>query len=577
MNQNVTKIEAVKPKTKYDETEKPINVCAYCRVSTDNRDQANSFESQQRFFEREFKRHDNWKIKKIYADKGISGTSIEKRDEFNRMIQAAKLGTYDLILIKEVSRFSRNMQDIMNVVEDLRKRKVFIFFLTDDINTENADYRELLTTAGLQAEAESRKTSKRVHWGHLNQMEAGVVFGRKEMLGYNIKRDDDGKQYFEIIPEEAEIVKTIFKEYVFGDKGTFQIAKLLQKKGIQTKQGNFNWTNTVILRVLKNEKYVGDLVQGKTYTPDFLDHKKQYNHNNESEIVIIRDHHPNEAIIDRDLWDKAQAKLEANTSSNEAKAKHSNRYWCSGKVFCGNCGNRYISKTRKLKAIDEDGNQRITKRWLCWEKHLHGQPHIIKTDTGEEIPVGCSSLTLQDKVLKTAAIDLLTDIMASQIDELKNDFNVFYEQTKDKELAKEEKKIIKIEKKIDDNKTVLEKNYESFLRGIVDENIYISIKEKLEKENAEMYSQIEKLRSSNYSSLNLALELERKKQAIDDLLNLKSDDLNDSVLLNLIDRIVVYDDHLEYFFVFYDKPYKIRFKTKGRLDGYQVFTEVILD
>ena len=203
-----------------DNDEQKIAVCAYCRVSTDKDDQRNSFEAQKRFFDREFENHPNWTVRTIYADKGISGTSLKKRDEFNRMIADAMAGRYDLIITKEVSRFSRNVRDILNIVGDLRDRGVHIWFLAEDIYTEDKDYEEQLIKAGDQAEAESRKTSKRVQWGQLRQMENGVIFGRKEMFGYNIKRDENNKQYFEIIPEEAEVVQRVFTMYANG-MGTF--------------------------------------------------------------------------------------------------------------------------------------------------------------------------------------------------------------------------------------------------------------------------------------------------------------------------------------------------------------------
>ena len=172
-----------------DNTEKKIAVCAYCRVSTAKDDQRNSFEAQKKFFDDEFKRHPNWTVRTVFADKGISGTSLKKRDEFNRMVAEAMAGKYNLIITKEVSRFSRNVRDILNIVGDLHDRGVYIWFLTEDIYTEVNDYEAELNKAGDQAEAESRKTSKRVKWGQRRQMENGVIFGRKEMFGYNIKRD----------------------------------------------------------------------------------------------------------------------------------------------------------------------------------------------------------------------------------------------------------------------------------------------------------------------------------------------------------------------------------------------------
>ena len=179
------------------------NVCAYCRVSTDETDQKNSLKSHQKFFESFFKKHSNWNNVRIFADEGLSGTSLEKRNAFNETLSLARYSGIDIIITKEVSRFSRNVQDLLNIVEELQNRGDYIWFLSDDINTESNDYRERLSQIATNAEQESLRTSRRVKWGQLQQMERGMVLGRKEIYGYNIVTDEFGEQHFEIIPEEA--------------------------------------------------------------------------------------------------------------------------------------------------------------------------------------------------------------------------------------------------------------------------------------------------------------------------------------------------------------------------------------
>ena len=179
------------------------NVCAYCRVSTDDTDQKNSLASQERFFAGLFKKHPKWNNVGIFADEGLSGTSLEKRNAFNEMLSIARYGGIDIIITKEVSRFSRNVQDLLNIVEELQNRGDYIWFLSDDINTESNDYRERLSQIATNAQQESLRTSRRVKWGQLQQMERGMVLGRKEIYGYNIVTDEFGEQHFEIIPEEA--------------------------------------------------------------------------------------------------------------------------------------------------------------------------------------------------------------------------------------------------------------------------------------------------------------------------------------------------------------------------------------
>ena len=275
-------------------------VAAYCRVSTDNEDQANSFESQQRYFKQYIERNPDWELYEIFADEGISGTSTKKRKEFNRMIACAKNGDFDLIITKEISRFARNTLDSIYYTRDLKKHGVGVIFLNDSINTLDGDAELRLAIMSSIAQEESRKTSERVKWGQKRQMEQGVVFGRS-MLGYDVK---DGKMT--INEEGAKIVRLIFHKFVNEGKGTHVIARELREEGILPCRVK-EWQNTVILRVIRNEKYCGDLVQKKTYTPDFLSHEKKYNRGQE-EFVIIKDHH--EPIVSRELFEEAKALVE---------------------------------------------------------------------------------------------------------------------------------------------------------------------------------------------------------------------------------------------------------------------------
>ncbi|MEY8509686.1 recombinase family protein [Lachnospiraceae bacterium 42-17] len=352
-------------------------VAAYCRVSTDNEDQANSFESQQRYFRQYIERNPDWELYAIFADEGISGTNTKKRKEFNRMIECAKNGDFDLIITKEISRFARNTLDSIFYTRDLKKHGVGVIFLNDNINTLDGDAELRLAIMSSIAQEESRKTSERVKWGQKRQMEQGVVFGRS-MLGYDVK---DGKMT--INEDGAKIVRLIFHKFVDEGKGTHVIARELREEGIEPMRVK-EWQNTVILRVIRNEKYCGDLVQKKTYTPDFLSHEKKYNRGQE-EFVIIKDHH--EPIISRELFDKANRILDAKSLSQEGKAKHSNRYPFSGKIKCGRCGASYVARYKTRK----DGSR--YKAWRCYEAANHGRPHIDKAGN----QVGCSGESIRNE------------------------------------------------------------------------------------------------------------------------------------------------------------------------------------
>lgn len=352
-------------------------VAAYCRVSTDHEDQANSFESQQRYFRQYIERNPDWELYEIFADEGISGTNTKKRSEFKRMIACAKEGDFDLIITKEISRFARNTLDSIYYTRDLKKHGVGVIFMNDNINTLDGDAELRLAIMSSIAQEESRKTSERVKWGQKRQMEQGVVFGRS-MLGYDVK---GGKMT--VNEDGAKIVRLIFHKFANENKGTHVIARELREAGI-TPMRVKEWSNTVILRVIRNEKYCGDLVQKKTFTPDFLSHEKKYNRG-EEEFVIIKDHH--EPIVSRELFEKANRILDEKSLTQEGKAKHSNRYPFSGKIKCGCCGSSYVARYKNRK------NGTRYKAWRCYKSATQGSPHTDKAGN----PLGCSNPSIRNE------------------------------------------------------------------------------------------------------------------------------------------------------------------------------------
>ncbi len=348
-----------------------IRVASYCRVSTDHEDQANSFEAQQRYFRQYIDRQPDWELYQVYADEGISGTSTKKRNQFNRMISDAHMGKFKLIITKEVSRFSRNILDTIGYTRELKALGVGVIFMNDSIDTRDPDAELRLSIMGSIAQEESRKTSTRVKWGQTRQMERGVVFGRS-LLGYDVM---DGKMTVNL--EGAELVRLIFHKYGVEKKGTSVIARELREAGFLTYRGNPKWSNSHIVKILKNEKYVGDLVQKKTYTPDYLTHEKRYNHG-EEEFVTLENHH--EAIVERDLWNIVQSEMKKRNPHGQLGAGHSNRYVLSGKIKCGLCGYSFVSRKKQRK----DGS--FYRRWSCFTAANEGTAH---TDPQGNL-VGCN-------------------------------------------------------------------------------------------------------------------------------------------------------------------------------------------
>lgn len=325
-----------------------IRVAAYCRVSTDKEDQTNSFEAQQRYFRESITRHPGWELYDIYADEGITGTSTQKRTEFRRMIADAYAGRFTLILTKEISRFSRNILDTIAYTRELKGIGVGIRFLTENLNTLDPESEMLLTFMGVLAQEESRRTSVRVKWGQTRQMERGVVFGRS-LLGYDLRNGQ-----LHVNEEEAELVRLIFRKYALEHKGTTVIARELREAGYRTRSGSSDWNSSYIIKLLHNEKYVGDLVQKKTITPDYLTHRKKPNRG-EEEQIILRSHHA--PIVSRQLWDAAQGELsKRNTHTGPG---HSAQHLFSGKIRCGECGAVFLARQKRMK------NGTLLRRWSC--------------------------------------------------------------------------------------------------------------------------------------------------------------------------------------------------------------------
>ena len=316
---------------------------AYCRVSTDRLDQLGSFESQKLFFKSYIECRPGWTLIGIYADEGITGTTTADRTGFLQMLVDAYSGRFDVILTKEVSRFSRNLLDAVAVTRELKRHGVAVVFLNDGISTSDPDAELRLGIMASVAQEESRKTSERVKWGQQRKMERGVVFGRS-LLGYNVR---GGIMCVE--PRGAETVRMIFALCLRERLGVRAIAAELSRRGIATQTGARAWSPATVLKILRNEKYCGDLKQRKTVTTDYLTHYKKRNRG-EAEFVFIQDHH--EPIVGRGEWEAAQAELSRRASRHAPDAMGpppvpaGSRYALSGKITCASCRRPFVSRMR---------------------------------------------------------------------------------------------------------------------------------------------------------------------------------------------------------------------------------------
>ena len=497
-----------------------LKVAVYCRVSTDSNDQANSLASQQNYFKEYIERNSMWELFDIYVDEGITGTSTKKRKAFNRMMVDAQLKKYDLIITKEISRFARNTLDSIYYTRKLKEYGIGVMFANDNLFTLDPDAELRLTIMASIAQEESRKTSERVKWGQKRRMEQGVVFG-SSMIGYDVK---DGKIY--INPEGAEVVKKIFHKYTIEHKGTCTIARELKEEGIRTFT-NKNWTNTVILRTLRNEKYCGDLIQKKTLTPNYLTHEKVLNRG-EEELVIIRDHH--EPIISRELFELTQKELKRRSPTDEQKKKLGNRYCFSGKITCEECGSSFVFHNKKLM------NGKYFKYWQCYNGRRNGKTKHIDSVTGKE--VGCP--------INHIAHDDLKNIMAYVIETMTADKSRF--------LAMLKKQLEDVFTQSDSNdferkKELFDKKTER-RKSLVD--LYLDkciSKEEFKKMSAELDAEIETLKNELQPCAANALDRNSKDVIIAECIAyankiLTSNEDNDEFIKHILESMTISKDNI---------------------------------
>jgi len=250
-----------------------LRVAAYCRVSTDSDEQALSYEAQIAHYTEYISKNPDWVLAGIFADDGISGTNTVKRTEFNRMIDECMAGKIDMVITKSISRFARNTIDCLNYIRKLKEKNIPVVFEKENINTMDASGEVLLTIMASLAQQESQSLSQNVRLGLQFRYQNGKVnVNTKRFLGYT--KGSDGNLVID--PEEAEVVKRIYREYLEG-RSIGQICKGLERDGILTGAGGTRWHSSTVNKILRNEKYIGDALLQKTYTVDYLSKKRVKN------------------------------------------------------------------------------------------------------------------------------------------------------------------------------------------------------------------------------------------------------------------------------------------------------------
>lgn len=300
---NEVEVEVIKAteEAPVDYAERQLRVCAYCRVSTEEESQQSSYELQVQYYRQFITDHENWTLVDIYADEGISGTSVRKRTRFLQMIEDCKQGKIDLIITKSISRFARNVIDCLSYVRELKHMTppIGIFFETEKLNTLDATSEMVLTILSIVAQEESEQKSNSLKWSYRRRFKKGIpVNNMWAVMGYDT--DENGNIF--IVEKEAEIVRFMYQSYIEG-KGSGQIARALTIAGIPTPQGKEVWSATTVCSILHNEKYCGDMRMQKTVTIDLFTHKVVPNRGIVDQY-LVRDYHV--PIVERRTYERVQ-------------------------------------------------------------------------------------------------------------------------------------------------------------------------------------------------------------------------------------------------------------------------------
>lgn len=311
----------------------PLRVAAYCRVSSDSSDQLHSYASQIRKYTEEIGSHDGWELVDIYADEGLTGTRMDKREDFNRMLSDCRKGRIDKILVKSVSRFARNTKDCLSSLRELTMLGVSVYFEKENIRSETLTTELMVSVSGALAQQESVSTSQNQRISYHRRMERGEFITTKAPFGYRLK---DGKN-LEIVEDEAKLIRKIFDLYLSG-VSTPEIAKALSETGIPTRDGRTRWNHVGINYILRNEKYIGDALCQKTLATDGFPFVKKRNEG-EKDQYYVEATHP--AIISKEAFERVRNLLAFRSQDLDGPYKS---YPLTKKVVCGHCGSTFVRK-----------------------------------------------------------------------------------------------------------------------------------------------------------------------------------------------------------------------------------------
>lgn len=334
---NITEITTVKEKA-----DTVLRLAAYCRVSSDSKDQLHSFAAQIRYYTDYAKKHPEYQLVDIYADEGLSGTSMKKRDELNRLLRDCKKGKVDRVIVKSVSRFARNTQELLTSLRMLKELGIGVYFEEQGIDTDKLNMEMIVTFPGMAAQQESESISGNMRWSYKKRMESGEFNSCKAAYGFDLV---DGK--LAINEAEAVVVRRIFDLYLQGH-GKQAIAKILNEEGIPKKHDEKKWHHTTIRYILNNERYMGDALLQKLFTTDTLPYRRVKNRGEKPKYYV---ENANPPIVSKEIYEAAQ---ELQKARNTEKSVRQESHPLSRIMRCPDCGRAFRRQMVAGKAY-----------WLC--------------------------------------------------------------------------------------------------------------------------------------------------------------------------------------------------------------------
>lgn len=490
--------------------ELPIRVTYYARVSTEKDEQLNSLQNQISYYSDFIKNNKKWTYVEGYIDEGISGTNATKRESFMRMIDDAKLGKFDFIITKEISRFSRNTLDSIQYTQELLSNGVGVFFQADNINTLLPDSELRLTIMSSIAQDEVRKLSERVNFGFKRSIENGVVLGNNKIWGY---KKDNGKLIID--EKQAEIVRLIFELYATENMGIRAIANELTARGYLNTEGN-PFSFSTIKNILVNPKYKGYYCGRKSHKYDYRNKDRKFF--DEEDWVIYKDEENVPPIVSEELWEKANNILSKRSSKlKSGNTSYNNKYTYSGKIVCSKHNCSYQRSMYRYPTGDKE-------IWQCKE-------YVNKGKKGCDMPILYT--TELNEIMKQCYDEIVTnkaDIIHELIKiytNLSQNSNITQDIAKNQvsinEILKRKDKLLdlSIAGKISDDE--FEKRNNKFNYEIDTLKVKIKDLEEQQQANEEIEKSIEGLRKI------IAKELDFK------------DGFNNSLIDSLLDKIEVFD------------------------------------